>query len=150
MRPLTLALLAGCALGGAPAPVLAAESFASPEGLEAEVTACLLKKGAPPRCMERMLGKRILPGNEKMVPMTRQLDDLLEKWLGGDAVYAVHPLKVQKTGDLFEKRTSMIEDARGALMVFEWSALKRLGSWYVFQFNLSSTDGDVKAALKGE
>lgn len=148
MRPLPLAILAACALCAAPA--LAGEPFASPESLEAEVTACLLKKGPAPRCMERTLGKRILPGNEKMVPMTRQLDDLFEKWLAGDAVFAVHPLRAQKTGELFEKRTSMIEDTRGALMVFEWSALRRLGKWYVFQFNLSSTADDVKAALKAE
>jgi len=100
--------------------------------------------------METVLGKRILPGNDQLASIAKQLDELLQKWLASESIYAIHPIRTKKSGDIYEKRTYMIEDTGGSLMVFNLTTLKRLGKWYVFQFNLSSTTSEVNSVLKGE
>ncbi len=128
----------------------AGEPVHSPDALESELTACLMKNNKTQKCMETILGKRILPGNDQLVPIAKQLDELLQKWLSGESIYAIHPIRTKKSGDIYEKRTYMIEDTGGSLMVFNVTTLKRLGKWYVFQFNLSSTSSEVNSVLKGE
>jgi hypothetical protein len=130
--------------------VYASEPLANPDALEGELTACLLKNKKTSNCMETIIGKRILPGNDQLVPIAKQMDELLQKWLAGKSVYAIHPIRTNKAGDIYEKRIYMIEDTSGALMVFDVATLKRLGKWYVIQFNLSSTSNEVMSALKGE
>jgi hypothetical protein len=131
-------------------PAYASESFESPDALERELTACLMKNKKTPNCMETILGKRILPGNDQLVPIAKQLDDFLQKWLANESIYAIHPIRTKKSGDIYEKRTYMIEDTSGSLMVFNVATLKRLGKWYVLQFNLTSTSNEVSSTLKGE
>lgn len=127
----------------------ASEPLASPQALEKELMACL-KSQQSSNCMANILGRSILPGNDELIPVAAQMDDFLVKWLGDMRIYAIHPLSTRRTGDIFEKRTYMIEKSSGALMVFTVSTLKRLGNWYVFQFNLNSTSSEVTATLKGE
>ena len=129
---------------------LAGSSVQSPDALESDLKACLMKNKKASNCMETILGKSILPGNDQLVPIAKQLDELLQKWLSEESIYASHSLRIRKSGDIYEKRTYMIEDTSGSLMVFNVTTLKRLGKWYVFQFNLSSTSSEVNTALKGE
>ncbi len=129
---------------------LAGSPIQNPDALESDLKACLMKNKKASNCMETILGKSILPGNDQLASIAKQLDELLQKWLSKESIYAIHPLRIKKSGDIYEKRTYMIEDTSGSLMVFNVTTLKRLGKWYVFQFNLSSTSNEVNAALKGE
>jgi len=128
----------------------AGEPFQSPDALEDEVRACLMKNAKSSRCMEVVLAKRILPGNDQLVSVAAQMDQLLQKWLSNESIYALHLMRTKKSGDIYEKRTYMIEDTSGELMTFNLSMLKRLGKWYVLQFNLSSTSDRVNAVLQGD
>lgn len=129
---------------------IGSEFFQSPDALEEEVRTCLMKNVKPPKCMESVLAKRILPGNDQLAPITVQMDQLLQQWLANESVYALHLMRSKKSGDIFEKRTYLIEDTSGGLMTFHLSMLKRLGKWYVLQFNISSTSDKVNAVLQGE
>lgn len=143
MKKLALAIL----LASLAVASRAGEPVSSPDALEAELNACLTKGGRPNRCAENILGRRILPGNDQLASVAKQIDELMAKWLGKDTVYAIHPVRTKRTGDLFESRTYLLEDSRGSLCVLDWSLLKRLGKWYVFQFNFNSGTAEVKAAL---
>jgi hypothetical protein len=137
-----LIVLSSCAAAQAAEPVKSAD------GLESDLSACLMKSAKDGKCMETILGKSILPGNDEMVTVAAQMDQLLGKWLGTDSVYAVHRLRSRQLGDIYEKRSYFIEDTTGSLMLLDLALLKRLGKWYVYQFNLTSKSDELTAAFK--
>jgi hypothetical protein len=134
---LTLGLLAVSALARASEPVQSADA------LEREVIACVMKDAKTGKCMETVLGPKILPGNDGMVSVAQQMDELLTKWLASDTVYAVHPISTKTRGDIFEARKYVIEDTTGSVMILDMALLKRLGKWYVYSMNLSSTKDEI-------
>jgi hypothetical protein len=133
-----------------PIVTYAGEAAQSPDAVENELRACLMKIEKPSSCMESVLAKKILPGNAQLASVASQMDVLLQKWLDKESIYAVHQIRTKKSGDIYESRAYFIEDTSGALMTFNLAMLKRLGKWYVLKFNLSSTDEKVNAQLIGE
>jgi hypothetical protein len=134
----------------AAAPALAGEPVASPDALEREILPCVQKNAREGKCMENLLGKRVVPGFDNLLSVATQMDELLVKWLDKDTVYAIHPTGTRKVSDIFEKRAYLIEDSSGALMVFEIALLKRLGKWYVYSMNINSNSDKVEKVLEGE
>ena len=139
---LALIVLSSCAA------VQASEPVKSADALESDLNACLMKAAKDARCMETILGKSILPGNEQLASVVTQMDQLLGKWLGTDSVYAIHRLHAKQVGDVYEKRSYFIEDTSGSLMLFDLALIKRLGKWYVYQLNLTSKSDELNAVLK--
>jgi hypothetical protein len=138
---LMLALAASTAAAGEP--------VASPDALERDILPCVLKSAKTGKCMETMLGKRVVPGFDNLVSVATQMDELLVKWLDKETVYAIHPTHAKKVGEVFELRSYLIEDTSGALMVFEMALLKRLGKWYVYSMNINSNSDVVEKTLEG-
>lgn len=99
-------------------------------------------------CLNKLLPPHFPPGNEEMLKTIPQVTSLLVKWLDGDKVYAVHPIKKTKVGDLYEQRIYVIEGDKGGLMVLDTSYIKLHGSLYLLKFNLSSTKETIDALLK--
>jgi hypothetical protein len=91
-----------------------------------------------------------VPGNEKLNEVVPQITGLVRKWLAGDKVFAVHPVKQRRAGDLYEERVYVVEDVGGNLMVVETAFLSRLGKWYVLRFNVSSQKDEIQAAFGGK
>ncbi len=65
---LTLLLLAAAMTCGAGEPV------ASPDSLEREILPCIIKEAKTSKCMETMLGKRVVPGFDNLVSVATQMD----------------------------------------------------------------------------
>lgn len=128
----------------------AGEPIGNIEQFERDVTQCISNAPKTPGCFEAFANKNILPGNEKVIQATKQLDELFGRWLNKDKVFAIHPITVTSTGDLFQRRMYMIEDTSGNLMIFNYSIIKRLGKWYLFSFNINSNPDVVEATIKGE
>lgn len=128
----------------------AGEPIGNLERLEDEVIRCIASAPKSSGCIEALVTKSVVPGNENLIPVARQADGFMVQWLDKDKVFAVHPVGVKNTGDLFQKRTYMIEDTTGNLMVFSFSVIKRLGKWYLFSFDVDSNRDVVTATLKGE
>lgn len=128
----------------------AGEPIGNLERFESDVTQCIANATKSSRCIESYVTKSVLPGNENLLSVAKQADGLLVQWLDKDKVFAVHPISVKSTGDLFQKRTYMIEDTSGNLMVFNFSVIKRLGKWYLFSFDVNSNSDVVAATLKGD
>ena len=63
---IALIVLSSCAA------VQASEPVKSADGLESDLTACLMKSAKDGKCMETILGKSILPGNDEMVAVATQ------------------------------------------------------------------------------
>ncbi|HEX4869771.1 MAG TPA: hypothetical protein VFV15_03485 [Moraxellaceae bacterium] len=143
MRRLLLAL---CALTLSPA-LWATEPLQSMDALESDIRTCLLKPAAKPTCFQTILSRSLLPGFEKLAPIAMQMDDLLVQWLDGQKIFAVHLVKQHKAGTLFEKRTYIIEDTSGSLMVMKLAVLRQLGKPYIFSFNLVSGQDEAEEAL---
>jgi hypothetical protein len=131
------------------ASVAAAESVPNPDALEKELLACITDKVLNGKCAENYLGKRVLPGNEKLVTTAAQLDGMLKQWLATETIFKVHPISVDKRGGIFEKRVYLIEDSSGSLMMMNVSLLKRLDSWYVWKFEIGSTKEAIESVLLG-
>lgn len=125
-----LLLLTGIAAAGEPVQNL--------DSLEKEIESCLLKQAKTGKCMQNLLGGRILPGNDELASVAGQMDELMVKWLAEDTIYAMHPISRKPIGSIYEKRLYVLEDTSGALMMFELAFLKRLGKWYVLKFNVNS------------
>jgi hypothetical protein len=130
--------------------VCAGEPFESPDALEKEMVACLMKKDKSLKCMETILGRRVIPGGDQLLPISKQLDSLLKEWLAGDSIYAVHPIRTKKSGEIYDKRIYIIEDTAGNLMAFNVTSIKKIGKWYIYQFDLSSKAEELSSVLKGE
>ena len=128
----------------------AGEPIINTEQFEQDVTQCISNAPKASGCFEAFAKKNILPGNEKVIQATKQLDELFGRWLDKDKVFAIHPIAVKSTGDLFQRRTYMIEDTSGNLIIFNYSIIKRLGKWYLFSFDINSNPAVVEATIKGE
>ena len=129
----------------------AAEPIQDLDAFEVKVKSCLLKMTKDSRCFQSILLKQVVPGNEEqLLPSAKQLDEFSLKWLDKHQVFAIHPVATKKTGDIFQTNTYLIEDDTGALMIFTYSVIKRLGKWYVSYFSVNSTDEAVGALLKGK
>jgi hypothetical protein len=143
MRYLAAALLisfTGIAAAGQPVQNL--------DALEKDIESCLLKEAKTAKCMESILGSRILPGNDELASVAGQMDQLVVKWLATDTVFAMHPISRKPVGGIYEKRVYVLEDTSGALMLLELAFLKRLGKWYVLKFNVNSKTEALEDLLK--
>lgn len=120
---------------------VAAEPVQNADAIENELKQCLLKVKETSTCASEILGKRIVPGYEKLIPVAKQVDDLIIQWLANETIYAIHPVKKVKAGSFFDKRTYIIEDNSGALLLMNISFISRLGKLHVFSFDVN-TDGD--------
>lgn len=128
--------------------VSAGEPIANPGLLDNKIVSCFLAKAKEVNCAERILSPRILPGNDQLIPIAKQIDELVNRWLSRDRIFAVHPIRTAKAGDVFRKTTFLLEDSSGNLMVFNYATLKRLGKWYVFSFNVNSNSEAIKAVFE--
>jgi hypothetical protein len=125
----------------------ASEPIPNLDALEKELKQCLLKAGPAPTCLQKHLPKHLLPGNEQLIPVAGQIDDILTKWLNGQTVFAVHSIKQRKAADYFEKRSYIIEDTSGAPMTMNISVIRQLGKLYVYGFNVSSNEDKISRLL---
>ncbi|TXI94618.1 MAG: hypothetical protein E6Q34_04420 [Burkholderiaceae bacterium] len=125
----------------------AAESIDKLETLDKEIMSCFLANAKEMKCAETVLGPKILPGNQQLLSVSKQMDEIVVKWLGADKIYGVHPIRTAKAGEIFQKRTLLLEDSSGGLMVLNYSVLKRLGKWYVLSFNVNSNSDAIKAVF---
>lgn len=129
--------------------IASAEPVSNPDALEKGLVACLMEKTKVGSCAETELSTKVLPGNEKLVAVARQLDGMMKQWLDGETVFQVHPIATDKRGEIFEKRIYLVEDTSGSFMVFSVTLLKRLGDWYVWKFEISSTKEAIESLLLG-
>ena len=128
----------------------AGEPIGNIEQFERDVTQCVSNAPKSSGCFEAFANKNILPGNETVIQAAKEVDEILGRWLDKDKVFAIHPVSVKSTGDLFQRRTYVIEDTSGNLIVFDYSIIKRLGKWYLFSFDVNSNQRVVEATVKGE
>ncbi|MBI3433047.1 MAG: hypothetical protein HY018_12655 [Hydrogenophilales bacterium] len=128
----------------------AGEPIGNIEQFEHDVTQCISNAPKSSGCFEDFANKNLLPGNEKLIQVTKQVDGLFGRWLDKDKVFAIHPVSVKSTGDLFQRRTYVIEDTSGNLIVFNYSIIKRLGKWYLLSFDINSNQAVVEATVKGD
>jgi hypothetical protein len=103
-----------------------------------------IKGTSPDVCLNKLLPQYYPPGNEGMLKTIPQVSSLLVKWLNGDTVYAIHPIKTVKVGNLHERRIHVIEGNEGGFMVLETAYIRLRGNLYLRKFNLSSTDETVR------
>jgi hypothetical protein len=129
---------------------IAGEPISSLDGFETEITNCILKLSKSSRCLSAATEKNVLPGYEKIMSVADQVDTILVQWLDKEKVFAVNPIDTAKTGDMFLKKTYLIEDTSGNLLLFNYSLLKRLGKWYIFSFKVNSNSDAIESALKRE
>lgn len=127
--------------------VMASEPIKSRDVLEKDLIACLMGKPKESKCITNILGNKLIPGNESVVAVANQMDDLLIKWLGNENIYAVHFIKSVKAGDVTEKRIYLIEDSIGNFMAMTVVTIKHLGKLYTYKFHLSSTDEKLEEVL---
>lgn len=116
------------------------------EAFQSQVDKCI-KGVSPDACLNKLLPQHYPPGNEEMIKTIPQVTSLLVKWLGNDKVFAVHPIKNTKVGNLVERRIYAIEGYKGGFMVLDTSYIRLRGNLYLMKFNLSSTDEKVNAML---
>lgn len=121
-----------------------AEPIKNINEFQSKIEKCV-KGGEPESCMNNLLAAHIPPGNEGMIKSLEQVSSLFAKWLGKDKVYAVHPIKITKVGNLLERRIHAIEAEQGGFMVIDASYLRLRGELYLYSFNLSSTEEKIDA-----
>ena len=107
-----------------------------------------IKGDKPDACLNKLLPQRFPPGNEQMLKKISQVTSLLLKWLGDDKVYAIHPIKTTKAGNLHERRVFVIEADKGGFMVLDTAYLRLHGDLYLFNFNLSSRKEKIEALFE--
>jgi hypothetical protein len=116
---------------------------------QAKIEKCITGS-TPDTCLNKLLPSRFPPGNEQMLKTIGQVTSLLVKWLGDDKVYAIHPIKTTKAGNLHERRVFVIEADKGAFMVLDTAYLRFHGELYLFNFNLSSRKEKIEALFEGK
>lgn len=109
-----------------------------------------IKGKSPDKCLTAHLSSHVPPGNEAMKQQLPKVANLFVQWLGRDSVYAIHPVKSQKVGDLVDIRDYAIESNAGGFMVMNIKYIHLHGKWYLWGFNLSSTDETISALLSGK
>jgi hypothetical protein len=109
-----------------------------------------IKGNSPAKCLTGHLQDHVPPRNEAMRQQLPKVAALLVQWLGNDTVYAIHPVKTQKVGDLVDIRYYAIEANAGGFMVMKVKYVKLRGKHYLLAFNLSSTSDAVDALLSGK
>ena len=105
---------------------------------------------SPGKCLTSHLSNHVPPGNEAMKKQLTQVASLYNQWRGNDSIYAIHPVKSEKVGDLVDIRYYAIEANAGGFMVMKIKYIKLLGKRYLLTFNLSSTDDAIDALLSGQ
>ena len=127
-----LVLLVSGGIASAGGPIADLESF------EKELTTCLLRDVKKTKCITSILAPRTVPNDQTFQAGASQLDDMFQKWLADDTVFAVHDVDRRQWAGIIDKRTYLIEDTTGALMLFTVTFRNVLGKWYVSNCNLSS------------
>ena len=127
----------------------AGEPIANLDSFEKELKTCLGKDAKKAKCIATILAPRTVPSDQTFQAGASQLDDLLQKWLADDAVFAVHDVDRRQWAGIIEKRMYLIEDTTGSLMLFTVTYRNMLGKWYVANCNLSSKPETLKE-LMGE
>lgn len=116
----------------------AGEPIANLDSFEKELKTCLGKDIKKVKCIATILAPRTVPNDQTFHTGAAQLDDLLQKWLADDTVFAVHDLDRRQWAGIIDKRRYLIEDTTGSLMLFTVTYRNMLGKWYVANCNLSS------------
>jgi hypothetical protein len=116
----------------------AGEPIANLESFEKELKTCLTSDVKKVKCIKTVLAPRTVPADQTFLGGASQLDDMLEKWLAEDSVFAVHIVDRRQWAGIIDKRTYLIEDTTGSLMMFTVTYRNMLGKWYVANCNLSS------------
>lgn len=105
---------------------------------------------SPDACLNKLLLPHFVPGNPELEKTLPGVTGLLTRWLDGDKVFAIHPIKTTKVGDLVERRISVIESDQGGMMVVEATYVRLHGELYLLNYNLSSTKETIDKLFKGE
>ena len=116
----------------------AGEPIANLESFEKELTTCLVRDVKKAKCITTILSPRTVPNDQSFQAGASQLDDMFQKWLAEDTVFAVHHVERRQWAGIIDKRLYLIEDTTGALMLFTVTFRNVLGKWYVSNCNLSS------------
>ena len=88
-------------------------------------------------------------GTRSLVYTAAQLDRAYIDSLAKDSVFAIHAIDARKAGNVFERRRYIIEGTSGAMMLFTFSTLMRLGKVYIADFRMTSQEADIRVALEG-
>jgi hypothetical protein len=116
----------------------AGEPITNLESFEKELKTCLARDAKKVKCITTVLGPKTVPNDQTFQSGAPQLDDMLAKWLADDSVFAVHDVDRRQWAGIIDKRTYLIEDTTGSLMLFTVTYRNVLGKWYVSNCNLSS------------
>jgi hypothetical protein len=127
--------------------VVGAQPINDIEEFQSRIDKCI-KGASADVCLNKLLPQHYPPGNEEMLKTIPQVTSMLVKWLDGDKVYAIHPIKNTKVGSLHERRIHVIEGDKGGFMVLETSYVRLHGNLYLLKFNLSSTKETIDALFK--
>lgn len=129
--------------------VVLASPINNVERFQKTIEGCVKGK-SPDKCLTDHLSNHVPPGNDAMKQQLPKVAALFVQWLGRDSVYAIHPVKFQKVGDLVDIRDYAVESNGGAFMVMNVKYIQLHGHWYLWGFNLSSTDETISALLSGK
>lgn len=117
--------------------------------LQIRIEKCI-KGAAPDGCLNKLLAPHLPPGHEELSKTIPKITSGLANWLAGDTVYAVHPIKKTKAGNLYERRVYVIEDEKGNFMVFDSSYIRIRGNLYMKALNLSNKREVIDALFKDQ
>ena len=124
------------------------EPIKSINSFESDMKKCLLKNSDPAGCLGNTMRGHFSPGNENLNSVVTQLASVLNQWLAGNKVYAMHPVKNKSLAKFYDERVYLIEDSDGNIIMLETAFVNTLGEWYLHRFNLSSKK-DVMSSVLG-
>lgn len=119
----------------------------SADAIENELRACLLNTQRSSTCIQTTLASYLPPNNEDTKRVAKDLDGYVKKWLASEKVFALHKIKTTKSGELFERRSFLLEDTSGSFAVVQFSTIRQLGKLYVLDFKFNSTRAQVDQLL---
>jgi hypothetical protein len=119
----------------------------SVEAFELGLTKCLLANPSPATCFDAHMRGHFPRGNERLDEHVAQLRELFQRWLGKDKVYAVHVVMTTKLGTYADRRTYLIEDTSGSVMMLDATFVRSVGKWHLLKFNLTNQKDELRTVL---
>lgn len=94
-----------------------------------------------------MIKKHLPEGNEAIMPVADQVEEIFFKWLATEKVANIYPVSRKEIGEFVILQAYIVEDTSASVLLFEMTYRKALGKWYVLNFNINSKQESIKSKL---
>ncbi len=119
----------------------------SVEIFELSLINCFKSMPSNSACLAELIKDHLPEGNDTIKPIADQVEVFFLKWLDKESVENIYKTGRRDIGEFISYRNYIIEDSSASVILLEMTYRKVLGKWFVMNFNINSTQENIREIL---